>query len=164
MNNTDRLIQLPLRKKYHENYLRYIFQSPTGPIPINRNEDVGKYLYSRVRYCDPSQLPVNNDQHSVALIMPSTPTDLSRNYCLYYTADDVARINDFIESSAYLEFRLLIQAGVHDLQMNRKLIIEVFSDLILGTDRYEALKKDEYRKRKKIHAFIRNASQSFNYK
>jgi hypothetical protein len=162
--NQDRLIFLPLRKKYHENYLRFVFETPEGPISINRNEEVGKYLHSRVRYCDPSQSRSTDGESGVWLLMPSTPTDLSRNHFLYYSADDIARINDYIESSAYLEFRLMVQAGVHDLKMNRKLIIELFSDLILGTDRFEALKKDEYRKRKKIHSFIRRSINEFNYK
>jgi hypothetical protein len=166
MNSTHaRQISLQLNKRYHENYLRFVFKSPAkGPIVVTREQELGKYLFSRVRYCAPDQQTRVTGDHVIQLIMPSHGNDLSRNHYLYYTADDMARINDFIESMAYLDFRLMVQTGVVDLEMNRKTVIEIYSDMVFGEDKYEMLKKDEYRKRQRVRAFIQRAAEEFSYK
>ncbi|MDA3943691.1 MAG: hypothetical protein PF694_09160 [Bacteroidetes bacterium] len=167
MNNTDRTILLPLRKPYFEKYLRFVFKSHrTGIIEVNRHAELGKYLYSRVRYCEPDKVPDYHEQYNVAsLKMPAVGTDLSRNHFMYYNADDITRINDFIESISYLDFRLMVHSGVVDLNLNRKTVIEIFSDMVYGdADKYDMLKKDEYRKRRRIQEFILTASKNYAYK
>ncbi len=165
-NQKDRTICLILKKSYYENYLRFLFDSPTDDIIVKRDHEVGKYLFSRVRYCHPSELKnfirKNETGHQLQLVMPAHGNDLSRNYCAYFTADDMARINDFIESSAYLDFRMMVQTGNIDLKMDRKTVIEIYSDLIFREDKYEMLKKDEWRKRKKIREWLKNSAKALS--
>lgn len=160
----DRTITLPLNKPHIEKYLRYIFRAPKkGPIQVFRDHEAGKYLYSRVRYTTPDQLPRQKTGHQVELVLPAHGNDLSRNHCIYYTADDITRINDYLEAIAYLDFRQMVHTGVHDLRMTRKMVIEIFSDMVYGTDKYEMLKKDEYRRRKRAQAFIMKVKSEFSY-
>jgi hypothetical protein len=167
MSNNDRLIRLPLRKPYFEKYLRFSFKARrTGIIDVNRHSELGKYLYSRVRYCDPEAVPDYDKQYHVAVLkMPAVETDYARLHFLYYNADDITRINDFIESISYLDFRLMLHSGVVDLNLNRKTVIEIFSDMVYGdADKYDMLQKDEYRKRRKVQEFILMASKKYGYR
>lgn len=159
---TDRTIRIFLRKAYFENYLRFIFDSHEGAIIINRDHEIGKYLFSRVRYSN-SLSKVECSGHPVEIILPANKNDCSRTNFIYYTTDDLQRINDFIESSAYLDLRMMIDIGSRDLKMDRKTIISVFSDAIYGEDKYEMLKKDEYRKRKKIVDWLKKSAKSLGY-
>lgn len=159
---SDRNITLFLRKPYFENYLRFIFDTPEGAIIVNRDHELGKYLFSRVRYSH-NKSKAESTGHPVQLILPANGTDCSRTNFIYYTADDMARINDFLESSAYLDLRMMIDIGNKDLKMDRKTIISIFSDTIYGEDKYEMLKKDEYRKRKKVVDWLKKSAKNLGY-
>lgn len=159
---TERNIRLFLKKPYFENYLRFIFESNEGPILINRDHEIGKYLFSRIRYSN-CRTKIEHNGHSVEIVLPANRNDCSRSNFIYYNSDDMIRINDFIESSAYLDLRMMIDVGNRDLKMDRKTIISVFSDAIYGEDKYEMLKKDEYRKRKKIVEWLKKSSKQLGY-
>jgi len=162
ITKTERNIQLFLRKPYFENYLRFIFESHEGPIIINRDHEIGKYLFSRVRYSN-LKTKIEYTGHSVEIVLPANKNDCSRSNFIHYTSDDMLRINDFIESCAYLDLRMMIDVGSRDLKMDRKTIISVFSDFVYGEDKYEMLKKDEYRKRKKIVDWLKKSSKQLGY-
>jgi hypothetical protein len=154
----NRVIHLTLRKSYLENYLRYIFKSPKGAIKVTRCEDIGQQLYSRVRYSD---LPKRNaSDKSISLLMPDHPLDQSQYRYIYFTEDDTARINDYIESMAKLDLRLMVHVGVNELNINRKSIITVLSIDLFGSDKFEMLKKDDYRRREKIRDYLPKFIQS----
>lgn len=155
-------IKLNLRKSYYQNYLRFIFSCPEGPIKINRDEDLGKYLFSRVRSSDTPVKPV--DGFHVDLILPVHSNDCTKYHFAYYSAEDMVRINDFIEATAYQDFRMMVQAGTIDLKMDRKTVISVFSDLIFGEDKFEMLKKDEYRKRRRLLEWLQSSAKQLGYK
>lgn len=157
---TDKSIKLRLRKSYYENYLRFAFNCPEGTIKINRDEDIGLYLFSRVRYSDVPVKQIPDD--SISLLLPVHHLD--RSGFVYYTADDMARINDYIEATANLDFRMMVQTGTIDLKMDRKTVISIFSDIVFGEDKYEMLKKDEYRKRKKLMIWLRSTAKHLGYK
>lgn len=159
-DESTKTIKLQLRKPYYEHYLRFIFQCPEGPIRVNRDEYMGKFIFSRVRYSD---TPVKEAPGSINLVLPAHGCDYSRFRFLFFTADDMVRINDYIESMAYLDFRMMVQTGVIDLKMDRKTVISVFSDLVYGDDKYEMLKKDEYRKRKKMFQFLQKSAKELSY-
>jgi len=160
---TDRIIQLNLKKPYFENYLRFVFEVPEGPIIINRDHEIGKYLFSRVRYSNnKAKLPPATG-YQVELILPANGNDCSRSNFIYYSLDDMSRINDFIESSAYLDLRMMINVGNNDLKMDRKTVISIFSDTVYGEDKYEMLKKDEYRKRKKVVEWLKKSAKQMGY-
>lgn len=154
-------VKLVLRKPYYENYIRFIFECPEGSIKVKRDEILGRYLFSRVSYSD--SIPVTGDGLVIDLVMPAHECDSSRFRFMHFTEEDTIRINDFIHSSAYLDFRTMVQVGVHDLKMDRKTVISMFSDLIYGEDKFEMLKKDEYRKRKKMHKWLLDSAKAMNY-
>lgn len=159
METNVRSIQLSLRKPFFENYLRHVFCSPEGPVKVTRTEEIGKYIYSRVRY---SELP-KKGKPGVELIMPHHECDLSQYYFIHFTEDDVVRINDYLEAMLYLDFRSNIQVGSNDMKINRKTIISIFSNLVFGEDKFEMLKKDEYRRRKKMEEWLMESVQKFGY-
>jgi hypothetical protein len=162
INDTEsRVIHLAIRKPFFESYLRHIFTCPEGRIKITRCDDIGKFLYSRVRYTDrPIKKPTGQ---MVQLILPHHETDMSDKHFISYTEDDMVRINDYIEACAYLDFRTYIQVGRNDMKIDRKVVVNIFSNVILGEDKYEMLVKDEYRRRKKIHDFLIKSIQEFGY-
>lgn len=160
-NNDERIIHLYLRKPYFVNYLRFIFDCPEGIIKVSRSEEIGKYLYSRVRY---NQFPVRKPKDNyIQLLLPDHPLDQSQYHFIYFTEDDMVRINDFIEAQAYLDFRTSVQVGSNDMKIDRKVVISLFSNLVFGEDKYEMLKKDEYRRRKKMKVWLVNSIQEFGY-
>jgi hypothetical protein len=150
------------------NYVRFIFNTAEGqPIYVSRDHELGKYLFSRVRSCAKNNCKKEHDPiqgTNVLLIMPSHGNDSSWANYIYFSKEDMVRINDFIESCAYLDFRMMVQTGNIDLKMNRKTVIEIYSDLIYGVDKYEMLKKDEYRKRLKIREWLQNTAKELNYR
>lgn len=158
-DETYKTIYLQVRKPYYENYLRYVFDIDDGPIKVKRDEELGKYLFSRVRFSD---VPVAKPHGQVvSLILPAHGCDSSRYQFLYFSTEDMVRINDYIDSSAYLDFRMMVQTGTVDLKMDRKTVISAFSDLIFGEDKFEMLKKDEYRKRKKLKEWLKKSAKAF---
>jgi hypothetical protein len=163
---TEQYIDLILKKQSSENYLRFIFNTPSGStIQVNRDHEVGQYLFSRIRTCSFKKRRLDSATGIIAkLQMPTHGNDCGRNCLSYYSAEDMVRINDYIEASAYLDFRMMVQTGNIDLKMDRKTVIEIYSDLIFGEDKYEMLKKDEYRKRKKIREYLQTAAKAFNYR
>lgn len=164
ITDNTRSIALLLRKPFYENYLRHLFKSPCGPIKVSRTDEIGKYLYSRVRY-SPLPLPVKRikQSHVINLVLPDHPTDMSHYHFIYYNEDDMVRINDFIEAIAYLDFRLMVQVGTNEMELDRKKVISLFSERIFGEDKYEMLKKDEYRRRKKMEEWLFQSVQQFGY-
>lgn len=166
-NENNRIIELILKKHFHENYLRAIFNAPPGsPIQVNRDHEIGKYLFSMVRSCSTpvKKQSIAENERVVTLIMPAHENDSSRTSYTYFTAESTARINDYIDACSYLDFRMMVQTGNIDLKMDRKTVIEIYSNLFFGEDRYEMLKKQEYRKRLKIREWLIAASKTLGYK
>lgn len=164
----DRTIKLVLRKSSSENYLRFIFNAPQNdqPVTVNRDHELGQYLFSRVRSGNRRPAREQNiiEGKEVQLVMPAHGNDCGRNNFSFYSQEDMVRINDFIEACAYLDFRMMVQTGNIDLKMDKKTVISIYSDLFYGEDKYEMLKKDEYRKRKKIKEMLQNAAKILNYR
>ncbi len=160
---TYRTINLELKKPWYLNYLKYVFGDDSEPIKINRNEEIGQYLFSRVRT---AQFPVQImlDRPYVKLIMPNNELDTAKYKFMYYSAEDVIRISDYIESMAYIDLRSMIATGSIDLEMDKKTVMSIYSQLIYGDDRYETLKKDEYRKRKKMKLWLQKTAKEFGYR
>lgn len=154
----NRIIYLPVNKASFINFLRYEFQCPDGDIRVTRNSNTGRYLYSRVRYSDLP--PAHPSGAHVRLIMPAHELDQSHYRFISFSSDDIVRINDYIEAVAYLDFRMMVQVGAHELHVDKKTVINVFSEMVLGEEKYEQLKKYEYRRRLKVKNFLRNAVES----
>jgi hypothetical protein len=81
---------------------------------------------------------------------------------MFYSAEDVAKIGDFIESMAHLDHWSMVSVG-REMGMNRKTIISAFSTLIFGDDSFEKLAKDDYRKRKNKVLRLVKLAKEFGY-
>lgn len=152
-------IELKVAKPEFEHYLRFIFRSPEGAIKVNRNEILGKFLFAIKKQ---SEFPIKSRQEEnvIKLILPLTKPDRRSRYTsFYYTPDDEISINDYIEAIAFLDFRMMIQTGVMDLKMERKAVITIFSEMIFKSNKYEALKKYEYRRRILAMNYLRDAAK-----
>jgi hypothetical protein len=162
-STTYRTIKLELKKDWYINYLKFVFATEEDPIKINRTEPLGKMLFSMVRT---SNLPMHfcNEKPFVKLVMPSHGHDTGKYKFMYYTAEDVERISDYIEAMAYIDHRTMIVTGRNDLGMDKKTVVSIFSTMIYGEDCYEALTKDEYRKRKKYALWLQKSAKEFGYR
>ena len=162
-STTYRTIKLELKKDWYINYLKFVFACDSDPIKVNRNEQLGKLLFSMVRS---SSVPLHfkNDKPFCKLIMPDHKHDTGKYKFMYYTDEDVERISDYIEAMAYIDHRSMIATGRNDLGMNKKTVVSIFSTMIYGDDCYEALVKDEYRKRKRFVSWLQKSAKEFGYK
>jgi hypothetical protein len=95
--------------------------------------------------------------------MPSGETDGSNQHFLYYSPEDIQRINDFLSSSSSLDFRMMVHVGTNELNIDRKTVISIFSGVMFDDDKYEMLKKKEYRKRLKTREFLLNSIKTLGY-
>lgn len=155
-------IQLQIRKPYFENYLRYLFACQEGPIIVIRDKPTGRYLFSRVNSCQ--TVPVMDPEKKyITLVMPVHGLDCSKYRFSTFDAEDTARINDYIESSAYLEFMTMISVGTRDLKMERKTVISIFSHMIYGEEGFEMWKKREYRHRQRISNWLKDTAKELAY-
>lgn len=139
-------IILPIRKSYLEDYLRWVFKSPTGPITITKRNNLGKLLtINKVE----SPVPVNVE--GIVLILPE------RNDRFYhYPADVVEMLNDMIEIYFDNDLREFCLIG-QELNMKRKAVYEAFMelrDIKNSSEIFDMIKKRDYRRRKNIESII----------
>lgn len=123
-----------------------------GPVQIFRNNEIGKYICSRIRY---SNLPVRQSSGTI-IHLPKTTLESGNSYYLYFTVEDQKKINDFIASSFSIYFRSYMLIG-DEYNIQKKILIEALIDeLNLHNNEtiYENLKKSDYRNRKKIKKFV----------
>lgn len=159
---TYRTINLELKKDWYLNYLKFVFESEDEPIKVKRCEELGKFLFSRVRT---SRYPIPKPAAGtrfVKLVMPDHPNSTEKYKFMYYTDEDVSKIGDYIEAMAHLDHWSMVSVG-REMGMNRKTIISVFSTLIFGEDSFDALAKDEYRKRKNKVMRLVKLAKEFGY-
>lgn len=146
---------LRLRKDYFESYLRKLFNAKANdPIVIDRTNAVGKFIHAHVTECEYS--------HPQKATKGCTPIILSNYRYLYqdrrwltFRKDDVEKINDFIDAMIELESREMLIVGV-ELGHERQTIISVLLKTIIGMEKFEMIKKDDYRRRMKIEENIRS--------
>lgn len=160
-------IKLIIRKEEHEDYLRFVFGSPKkGPVTIDRCRDVGKYICSRVRYSDkPQSSAVAKGEFPVELILPERGLRTATSHYLYFTQEDIDKINDFLTAEFNQFFRGYMLAG-EDMNMDYQDLIEAFMAGIgirnPGT-KFDTLKKKDYRHREKIHKILSENLQRVGY-
>lgn len=161
---TYRTVIFPVLKPWYRNYLKFSFETENdNPLKVNRSNELGKYLFSMVRS---STLPIKfaGDGDYIKLMLSDHKNDTGKYKFLYYTTEDVKRISDFIESTAYIDLRSMITAGTIDLGMHKKTVIEIFSNIIYGEDLYETIRKDDYRKRQKYLKWLTKSANELGYK
>ena len=128
-----------------------------GRVILKRGHDIGKHIYSHVLVSD---LPVraNSMANAVAFVIPVTAANryalVSR--FLYLSRWGEEKIKDYIETEFNQRMRLLFEAGYRK-KYTQKEIIEAILDAynIKNTAvSYEAVKKSDYRYKKKTRKII----------
>lgn len=163
----DTLITLPLRKEVHEDYLRYVFKSRKSvPVQLNRDEDLGRYITSRIRYSDtPVRADIPSGHEPVDLLLPKSTLSTAANRFVFFTAEDVQMINDYISADFSIFFRQFMSSGQH-MGIEQKDLIEAFlvgCRIRLDGRKFEMLKKKDYRFRMKIHDFVAESMKAIGY-
>jgi hypothetical protein len=147
-------VKLKLSKPYYENYLRFVFNCPSGPVIISRNNALGKFISSQI---SESYLPVP-DNDGISLSVPIRPLYALQNKYLYFTDWRMRQINDAIEF--YIDFHIREYSLIaEEKRYHFKTMYELFlSQLNLenNPDYYEMFKKRNYRRRKMMSSFFFN--------
>lgn len=161
----DRIILLNLRKPHYAHFLRYLFDAKaSGPIPVTRNLDIGKFLCSQFEV---SFLPTKKpeSEYRVELQLPVLPHHASENKFIYYSPWREEQINDYIDFLFSIEFREFILQGKENGIMY-KFLYEAFmrnKKLDPQADFYEMIKKKDWRRRKKMDDKIKEGLKACNY-
>lgn len=144
MLNMD--IQLTIHKELLREYFRYLFPiDAQGRYQVSRISDLGKAICSFVRYAEKKPEPLPDALH---LLLPKSDSlKNAANYHLYFSREDLLRINDLLEVFFNIDFDRFYLNG-RKLGMMQKDVIESFivsrklTNLLQDN---ETLKKREYR-------------------
>ncbi|MBD3630501.1 hypothetical protein [Cyclobacterium sp.] len=139
-------IQLTITKDLLREYFRHLFPlDAKGRYLIDRSSDLGKAICSFVRY---TEVKPERDPQALQLLLPKTDSlKNAPNYHLYFSREDLLRINDLVEVFFHIDFDRFYLKG-RKLGMMQKDIIESFivsrklTNLLQDN---ETLKKREYR-------------------
>lgn len=159
-------INLILKRNYYEDYLRHIFSSD-GEIVLTRTNEVGKYIYSRIRESDlPVHTSICKGDIVIKLFIPDSHSVSFGNKFIYFSVADVELINDFI--SAHFDmcfYRMMLEA--EKMGYEKKDALEAFL-FGLGLNKfdnlYETLKKREYRKEVEIYTKLYEKLRQKDYR
>jgi hypothetical protein len=135
-----------------EAYCRWVFESKTDEIVINRRHHVGKHIYSLVMPTDRPQ-PRPEKKHPVTFILPLTEygkDELRTNYLsIHAWAEE--KILDYIDSDFRLWVRNRFEIGYYKKCEQREIVEAILRGLNLrnNTDNFDMIKKIDYRNRRK---------------
>lgn len=143
----DQVIHLRLRKDYFEPYLRKKFNAKSNqPIRIDRTNPIGKFIHAHVSQFE---FPVRKDNtHTTSIVLSDFRYAYADRRFLGIRRDDMEKINDYIEAQIELEQREMIIVG-KELGFDIQFAISVFLEQVLGCEKFEMVKKSDYRLRKK---------------
>jgi len=142
-----RIVKLPIFNPIHRNFLYGLFrQELETPIVLDRNQDLGAYISSWIRYADTPK--IHDNEMCVDVVAPIRISRSADKHFLNFSKEDVQKINDHIKS--VYEFdrdRFIYSGSKQDYQqkdvieayiISRKLIPFFNGDI-------ETIKKREYR-------------------
>ena len=159
-------LQLFIKKSVIEDHLRFIYGARKGPIKISRHNDVGRFIYSMVKYSDlPVRDKIKQEDSVIEIILPEyrmSTADIK--YC-YWTREDMDRINEFILVDFNIFFRGYMLAG-EELGIQQKDLIEAFMAYTGITDvgkKFDTLKKKDYRHRLKVAEILNNSLEKIGF-
>lgn len=142
-------------------FFKYLFKLENGIYTITSTKDIGKYLISRVSYSDN---PIKQLPGSIKIKLPKTTNSTAQNKYLYYTKEDLEKINFELDATFSIDFDRFYLQGLK-LKMHQK---EIISDYILSRNLISAqgdieqLKKRKYREElknlEKMTRFFKNRS------
>lgn len=146
------IVLLKIKKPIFREYIHYLFALEDGSFSVFRKHDFGKMLCSLVSY---SNMPIKEEvnEETLKFTLPiSRATANAQNYHLYYSKEDEAKLNDYLEVIFNIDFDRYYLNGsrmgfmqkdiIHSFIISRKLTG------LIGNN--EMLKKRQYRSEKKI--------------
>lgn len=140
-------LHIRLRKDYYESYLRKKFKAKANePIRIDRSNAVGKFIHAHVRQFE---LPVRKDHsHTTSIVLSEFKYAYADRRFLGINRDDMEKVNDFLDAQIELEQREMIIVG-KELGYDTQYAISVFVEHVIGCEKFEMVKKSDYRLRQK---------------
>lgn len=141
-------VHLFIRKPLYRQYFQALFPTDdSGCHPITRDTDLGKAIYASIRYAE--QRPVDEIPAEAIAIRLSKSSDYwkASNRFLYFTRDDLSRINDLIEVFFNIDLDRYYLRGMK-LGMQQKEVIQSFimdRGLVNLLQDNETIKKRIYR-------------------
>jgi len=152
MKVMDAKLKLNL-SEYHERFLRKELNSMIGPIVVNRDNSIGKFIDSTILWA--KEKP-NDDDKKCLLLLPCSHEMHREYYWAYVTLEREKMITDFIQSNFLLNIELFFAKGYRQ-GYSQKQIIEAFIyhyNLYEIDGSYDMIKKRDFRKRKNIKKII----------
>lgn len=151
-------------KPYLQDYLYKIFPQYQDSIAITRRHSIGKIIYSVVCASDlPQKRPFI--ETPISIILPDTKkTDLKDKF-LYVSGWGEERIQEYIQADFDLVVKIFFEKG-YSKGYSQKRIIEAFMagfNIKNNALSYEAIKKNDYRRRKKSNKLLFNELQNADY-
>lgn len=158
-------IKIQLKDEMLADFFAGIFQaSHRGIIKVSRKHDVGKFIYSLVRYSD-TKLPEftkSNPKFCVVdICLPDTTFTTADYKYPYITKEDQFKINDYISSFFNQQLRSYIIMG-QELKLMQKNSIEIFMTVYrLDPVKHSGLVKKDYRWRMDVKEKIQEIAKEF---
>ena len=155
-------LKLLVENQVCEAYIHHIFGAgETGPVKITRHEDVGRYIMSLVSYSDYPAKP----NIGITLVVPNSPNEPLKRRHGYFTIEDQSKINDFIYKDYKIWVSTAMSVATGELRLTKTEAITCIMDLLNLQDDptlFENLKKNDYRRRKKVQNFLLYSINRFN--
>lgn len=157
-------IELPLRRNYFADYLRWHFNSPGNDIHVSMKSPLGKLFYGMVQVAyRPQPKPTGNNIINIHLPVKDAkrlPTGFH-----HYPPFVVDQINDLLDFYFDTDFRQYCLVG-KEIGMERRHMYESFlknRNIRNTEDFFERLKKRDYRRRQLLMKLIDENSNDFGY-
>jgi hypothetical protein len=155
------IADISINKPILLDFFKYLFKEEEGAFLISSTKDIGKYLISRVSYSD---IPVKKIPGSIRIKLPKTANTTGQNKYLYYTKEDVEKINFELDATFSIDFDRYYLQGLK-LNLKQKEILSSYilsRNLISAEGDIETLKKRKYREEmknlQKMTRFLKNRS------
>lgn len=146
-------VKLHLKNKVNEDYLRWVFNSRKGHIPIRSKQDIGKFIISKV--CTSTTPQISHGENHITILLPLNHFKESKTF-LYFDDFATEQINKAINFYFNSDFRQFCLSGA-EKGIQKHIIITAFirlHNLTNTKDLYERLKKKDYRRRKMVDEFL----------
>ena len=161
------VLKLLVKKPMIEEYLRFIYGTKKGPVKIDRHGEVGKFIYSMVKYVElpAKKMEISEGDITIDIILPDYRlSSAERKHC-YWNCEDMDRINDFVMVDFNIFFRGYMLAG-KEMGVQQKDLIEAFmayTGIKEVGKKFDTLKKKDYRHRQKIAEILNNSLEKIGF-
>jgi hypothetical protein len=147
MSQEMRIVKLPIFNPIHRNFLYGQFrQDLESPIVLDRNQDLGSYISSWIRYADTPK--IHDNETCIDVVAPIRVTRSADKHFLNFTKEDVQKINDHIKAIYELDRERFFYSGLKQEYLQKDIIEAYIISRNLTpffNGDIETIKKREYR-------------------